>query len=227
MQVPSLPAPNFPESDRRSGYHGWVIAVVGPPRSGKSIFLAELYRQLLQHWPTRVFLHRACPDGEGMWSSEANPELVQQIRKKSEFSAEFMVITLQAIDRLGCNPTHAIVLLDLGGKRTPENVEMLRRATHCIVLSSSAEEIAPWSALAIAANCKILAELHSHRVYDSSDCLDQTARSTLQPQQIPLQGTIINLCRNGPNDCYREAIATLVAMLLQWLEPDRWPLRHI
>jgi CRISPR-associated protein Csx3 len=67
----SSPATGSPP-DPRTGYHGAVIAVGGPPHSGKSVFLAELYRQLLQRQPSGVFLQRACPDGEGMWSNEAD-----------------------------------------------------------------------------------------------------------------------------------------------------------
>ena len=55
-----------PLFDPRSAYQGRVIAIGGPPHSGKSVFLAELYRQLLQRQPTGVFLQRACPDGVGL-----------------------------------------------------------------------------------------------------------------------------------------------------------------
>lgn len=204
-------------SDPRSSYHGIVIAVIGPPHSGKSVFLAELYRQMFNRQPSRVFLHRACPDGEGMWSNEANPAIVQQIRKKSAFSEEFVAITLQGIERLGRNTAHHIVLLDLGGKRTAENAEILRRSTHCIILSAQEEEISQWSAFAITEGCEILAVLQSQLVHcpdDSSTELDQTARSVLRTDAIPVQGRLVNLCRDLPTDCYQETIASLAEILL-------------
>src|SRR3989338_3719348 len=84
-----------------SNYKGMVIAVGGPPHSGKSVFLAELYRQLLARRPAGVFLQRACPDGEGMWSAEADPAVVAEIRRKGNFDAGFMTFTLKSIEALG------------------------------------------------------------------------------------------------------------------------------
>ena len=77
---------SFGLDDVRGRYKGMVVAVGGPPHSGKSVFLAELYRQLLAKRPSGVFLQRACPDGEGMWSAETNPQLVAEIRRKGSFS---------------------------------------------------------------------------------------------------------------------------------------------
>lgn len=213
---------SFPSSDCRHQYCGVVIAVAGPPHSGKSVFLAELYRQLLQREPSKVFLQRACPDGEGMWSNEANPEIVQQIRRKFAFSEEFTLITLQGIERLGRDVHHAIVLLDLGGKRTAENAEILRRSTHCIILSSQVEEIPAWQTFARTEGCEILAVLQSQLVYqvDSlpNPSLDTTARSTLQVNSMPMQGTLVNLSRELGTECYGQAITELAeALVCQYL----------
>jgi CRISPR-associated protein Csx3 len=206
-----------PTLDIRTTYHGAVIAAIGPPHSGKSVFLAELYRQLLQLQPSRVFLHRACPDGEGMWSNEANPEVVQQIRKKSAFTNEFISVTLQSIERLGRNTRHDIVLLDLGGKRTAENAEILRRSTHCIILSSQVESILAWEAFAMTEGCQPIAELCSQLIYVKDSCglnLDLSARSTLQANQFPVRGTLVNLCRDRGIECYRETVSILADRLL-------------
>lgn len=204
--------------DPRTRYHGAVIAIVGPPHSGKSVFLAELYRQLLHRDPTGVFLHRACPDGEGMWSNEADPEIVQQIRKKCAFSEEFVTVTLRGIERLGRNTHHRIVLLDLGGKRTAENAEILRRSTHCIILSSQIEAISAWQTFVTSEGCDVLAIFRSQLIYDSSSFsqanLDLTARSMLQLDTTPITGTLVNLCRDQGTDCYGAAIAVLAEALL-------------
>lgn len=204
--------------DPRTRYHGTVIAIVGPSHSGKSVFLAELYRQLLHRDPTGVFLHRACPDGEGMWSNEADPEIVQLIRKKCAFSEEFVTVTLRSIERLGRNPHHRIVLLDLGGKRTAENAEILRRSTHCIILSSQIEAISAWQTFVISEECEILAVFRSQLIYNSSQGsqtnLDLIARSTLQTDTTPMTGTLVNLCRSQSADCYSDAISTLAEALL-------------
>lgn len=203
--------------DPRADYQGAVIAIVGPPHSGKSIFLAELYRQLLQRQPAQVFLHRACPDGEGMWSNEADQAIVQQIRKKAAFSPEFITITLHSIEQLGRNGCHDIVLLDLGGKRTAENAEILHRSTHCIILSAQPEAISAWQTFATAAGCTILATLCSQLTYTTASAhreLDLTARSSLQIHASPIRGTLVNLCRDQGTDCYQAAIQTLADQLI-------------
>lgn len=218
--TPTSPSPIL---DPRSQYKGIVIAVVGPPHSGKSVFLAELYRQLLDECPSQVFLTRACPDGEGMWSSEADPEIVRQIRRKSAFSDEFISATLQGIERMGRRSQHRLVLLDLGGKRTAENAEILKRSTHCMILSSDVDEIPQWEAFAAAEGCDVLAIFHSQLV----DCLDgdsriqrdMTARSVVQVDTNPMEGLWVNLDRDCGTDCYAEAIATLArALIIRYID---------
>ena len=153
-----------------------------------------------------------------MWSNEANPEVVKQIRRKFAFSEEFITVTLRGIERMGCTPAHAIVLLDLGGKRTAENAEILRRSTHCIIVSSQVEEIPAWQAFASAEGCAVIAVLQSQLIYqvDSSQAqaLDMAARSHLQVDTLPMQGTLVNLCREFGSDCYQEAIEQLAETLL-------------
>ena len=180
--------PHLSPIDPRSSYHGVVIAVAGPPHSGKSVFLAELYRQLLGHQPSGVFLQPACPDGEGMWANESDPQIVRQIRRKFAFSEEFISITLQGIEQLGRNSQKAIVLLDLGGKRSAANAEILRRSTHCMILSSQVDEIPLWELFATTEGCQILAVFHSHLRSISSD----EPRSFLQTDILPMRGTLIN-----------------------------------
>jgi CRISPR-associated protein Csx3 len=194
--------------DIRSTYRGAVIAVVGPPHSGKSVFLAELYRQLLQRQSTGIFLHRACPDGEGMWSSEAQPDRVAAIRRKGAFSPEFVELTLSAIERLGQNPQFSLVLLDLGGRRTAENAEILRRSTHCFILSADPQETQAWQQFVNHEGCAVWGVFISR--------LDATARSQIDCQSQPLQGTLVNLQRNGDVSYYQAAIGQLADFLLEY-----------
>ncbi len=196
--------------DIRSTYRGVVIAIAGPPHSGKSVFLAELYRQLLQRRSTGIFLHRACPDGEGMWSNEAQPERVAAIRRKGAFSPEFVELTLRAIERLGQNPQLALVLLDLGGRRTAENAEILRRSTHCFILSADPEETQAWQQFIANEGCAVLGIFASR--------LDVMAPSQIDCQSQPLQGTLVNLHRNGDAVDYQAAIGQLADFLLQDLQ---------
>src|SRR3990167_3663142 len=120
------PVQQYPPDDVRSKYRGMTVAIGGPPHSVKTVFLAELYRQLLARRPSGAFLQRACPDGEGMWSAESDPALVAEIRRKGSFSQEFMLFTLKSIENLGAGMPR--VLIDLGGLRTAENAEILKRS---------------------------------------------------------------------------------------------------
>lgn len=201
----------YPPTDIRSTYKGLVVAVGGPPHSGKSVFLAELYRQLLARNSSGVFLQRACPDGEGMWSAESDPELVKEIRRKGSFSPEFMNFTIKGIENLG--KRFPIVLLDLGGRRSAENGEILKRATHSIILSSKEDEIQPWHEFGEAEGCRTLAVFDSQLVKTGEGNLDNTVRSTADMQELPLRGHMFNLDRDLGSDTYGGAIGDVA----EWL----------
>lgn len=206
MAKPFLPG------DIRAKYKGMVVAVGGPPHSGKSVFLAELYRQLLARKPSGVFLQRACPDGEGMWSAESDPALVAEIRKKGSFSGEFMSFVLKGIENLG--RAFPILLLDLGGRRTAENAEILRRSTHLIVLSSKEEEDEPWQKFAAAEGCATLAVFRSRLVKREDGVLDESVRSSLDLSSEPVRGELLNLDREAGSEPYREAISRFADWLV-------------
>jgi CRISPR-associated protein Csx3 len=191
----------------RKDYKGIVVAVGGPPHSGKSVFLAELYRQLLARRPSGfVFLQRVAPDGEGMWSNEARPEVV--IRRKGAFSQEFMLFILKSIENLG--RVFPLVLLDLGGKRTAENVEILKRATHFILISSKLEENKAWVEFASAQGCQILAVFNS-RLGEGKSWID------FSPVP-PVRGELVNLDRNGPKEPYQIAVSQFADWLIQFVD---------
>ncbi|MGI0494454.1 hypothetical protein ACN4EG_21935 [Alkalinema pantanalense CENA528] len=197
----------FTPPDVRASYKGRVIAVGGPPHSGKSVFLNALHNALLQQMGDRVFLERACPDGEGKWSAEADPQLVQQLRQKSNFSPEFMQMKLFGIENLGRNKS--LVLLDLGGRRSPENAAILAKATDLIILSSQPSEFAPWEAFATAQGCPVLLKLQSVLQRNAAGSLDTTARSSLDFSTDPATGCMVNLDRATDPDCYIHAIQQL------------------
>ena len=132
--------------------------MVGPPHSGKSVFLAALVTALKARGG-KFFLHRACPDGEGMWSAESAPETVSAIRRKGGFTPGFLAFTCQAIDGLAkCFP---LVLVDCGGRRSGENAEILRHCTHAVVLSSQPMETAAWAEFCQANGCAVIGRIGS------------------------------------------------------------------
>ena len=208
----------FLPGDVRALYKGMVVAIGGPPHSGKTVFLAELYRQLLARRPSGAFLQRACPDGEGMWSAESDPALVAEIRRKGSFSQEFMLFTLKGIENLGRR--FPILLLDLGGRKTAENAEILRRSTHILVLSSKEEEDELWAKFAGDEGCETLAFLRSRLFELAPGVLDTSKRTPDQPWsgEIPLLGELWQLDRKGPPELYREAIGHIAEWLIAQVE---------
>jgi CRISPR-associated protein Csx3 len=200
-----------------------VVAVGGPPHSGKSVFLAELYRQLLERRPSGVFLQRACPDGEGMWSAESDPEKVAEIRRKGSFSPEFMLFTLKSIENLGRK--FRLLLLDLGGRRTAENAEILRRSTHLIVLSSKEEEDESWQKFAAVEGCETLVVFRSRLVKGEDGALDLSVRSSLDLSGDPVRGELLNLDREVQQELgsvtFREAVGQFADWLIAEAEKGR------
>jgi CRISPR-associated protein Csx3 len=191
--------------DVRTTYRGIVVAVGGPPHSGKSVFVAELYRQLLSRTGDRVFLQRACPDGEGMWSAEADPALVQKLRRKGTYSSDFVNHVIESIEAIARRK--AILLVDLGGWRSEENGRVLGRATHCILLSSREDELPRWRRFAEGHGCKTLALFGSKLVTTRSGQSDRRFRSTLDLRSAPVRGSFVNLSRDGSSPLsYRLAV---------------------
>ena len=189
-----------------------VVSVGGPAHSGKSVFLAELYRQLLDRMPGEVFLQRGCPDGEGMWSAESDPSMVKAIRQKGKFGEQFTGWVVDAIR--GLQKGFAITLLDLGGKRLPPNDDILRGSTHCIVLSSQEAETKAWVEYGQSYGCEVLAVIESRLVKNECGDLDSSARSSLDTSATPVAGTLVNLDREAPADPYREAVNALAERLI-------------
>lgn len=189
-----------------------VISVGGPPHSGKSVFLAELYRQLLKQMPGGVFLQRGCPDGEGMWSAESDPSMVKAIRQKGKFGPQFTNWVTGAMR--GLQKGFAITLVDLGGKCFSPNDEILQASTHCIILSSDENETKTWVDYANVHGCELLALLDSKLVRNEVGQLDQSARSELEMDKSPIRGTIVNLDREAPVSPYQEAVSTLAQRII-------------
>lgn len=135
---------------------GVAIAVVGPPHSGKSVFLSALY-DLLRRKGVSFFLQRAAPDGEGMWSAESDQEIVREIRRKGKFTPEFVEKQIRGISRL--KDSFDFVFVDTGGRRSPENREILKGAEYGVILVGDQypeEEVDAWKSFLHGAGVKII-----------------------------------------------------------------------
>ena len=127
-----------------------------------------------------------------------------------------MLFTLGGIQNLGRR--FPILLLDLGGRRTAENAEILNRSTHLILLSSKAEENEPWSQFAAGEGCQTLAVLASRLVKTADGGLDQSVRSSVDFSSEPVRGELLNLDREAGSKPYADAISQFADWLIRRTE---------
>lgn len=183
-----------------------AVLVGGPPHSGKSVLIYSL-SQALRGRGVAHYALRACPDGEGDWSNEAPPELVREIRIKGQWTQEWVERIAADIDR-----RHLPLLVDVGGRPTPEQAALLGRCTHAILLTPDHETRAWWRELVDRHGVPVVAELSS----------DLRGENRLAASDPIVRGTLAGLERrstaSGP------AFDALVDRLAA-LFPDREALR--
>lgn len=141
-----------------------AVVIGGPPHSGKSV-LTYLLTQQLRAWKVAHYVLRACPDGEGDWSQEAPPETVRLLRRKGQFSDAFVDLVCRDLAQ-----RHLPLLVDVGGKPTPEQERIFDQCTHAVLIASDVEALKPWRQLAERHGLVVIAELHS--VLDSADFIE-------------------------------------------------------
>lgn len=178
-----------------------AVLIGGPPHSGKSVLVYSLSRALRQADVPHYVL-RACPDGEGDWSSLADQSLVRTIRIKGKFNGAYVV----RIARYLAN-RHLPLLVDVGGRPTETQQALFGLCTHAILLAAAndpaayAQEMAEWQKMLLRQQVTPLAYLES--LLPGEDRLDESGP--------PLIGAVANLQRGetavGP------VIAALVTQL--------------
>ncbi len=157
-----------------------ALMIGGPPHSGKSV-LAYSLTQALRARQIDHYLLRACPDGEGDWSNEADQGMVQILRPKGVFNAVFVAQIHQAIQgRL------LPLLVDVGGQPRPDQEVILAACSHAILIAADAAGLATWRALAQRLNIPVIAELISSLTDPDARWSDTTT---------PLRGRIFGLVR--------------------------------
>lgn len=114
-----------------------VVVICGPAHSGKSVFLNQLYKLLPSK---RTHLIRGCPDGEGLWSYGKNQREIKTFRKKGKFSREFVDLTIGDIERSQSD----IVLVDVGGIPSEENVRIMSHSDYYVIISSDKDKTLEW-----------------------------------------------------------------------------------
>jgi len=123
-----------------------TVAFIGPPQSGKTVFLYALFKQLLKQDPIytnkNIFIVKACPDGEGIWASELPLNVVKELRYKNAFSPEFVEDVLVQIKNT--KKSKSVIFVDCGGKADEYNRQILAQCTHAIIVSANNDETKRW-----------------------------------------------------------------------------------
>lgn len=140
-----------------------IIALVGPPHSGKSVLLFNLKEHLQKSmsdtFQNDFFILRACPDGEGDWFGEISEELGKIIRYKKMFDDEFVNNTIESIHNL--SKTKKMLFVDLGGKIDKINQKILNECSHAILVSKDDRESNEWRGALKLCGVVLLAEINS------------------------------------------------------------------
>ena len=132
-----------------------AVMVGGPPHSGKSVLVYSL-TQMLRARKVEHYVLRACPDGEGDFSQEADQTTVRNLRHKGRFTAAYIERICKALDgRL------LPLIVDVGGKPKPPQEVIFQRCTHAILIAASAEGLTEWRERAQRHGMTVIAELRS------------------------------------------------------------------
>jgi CRISPR-associated protein Csx3 len=182
-----------------------AVVIGGPPHSGKSV-LTYLLTRRLRALKVEHYVLRACPDGEGDWSQETPPERVRLLRQKGQFSQDF-------VDRV-CRDLaqrHLPLIVDVGGKPTPDQERILDQCTHAVLISANEAGLKEWRDRFERHGLPIIAELRS--VLIGEDCIEA---------EIPvLRGQIANLERfTGVGGLMVEALAQQLQCLMTYTDAD-------
>lgn len=134
--------------------------------------------------PDHYILIYGCPDGENHSSNIANQAIAQIVRQKGHFDLTFIAFATKSIR----NAEQRLVLVDVGGVRSPENEKIFKECDGYVILSSTPEEISLWREFGDRLGLKCLAELDSRLSEE---------KSVIYPDQSDgiLRGLVVGLER--------------------------------
>lgn len=193
-QSPEVLAENIPTIDIAESLaerqeklkRGIKIVIGGPPHSGKSVFIEALTQNLDKD---NTFSFSAAPDGEGPWLQRHydNPEVVK-FRQKGKFTPEFVADRKKKIrDWEG-----PLMIIDVGGRTSEENAQMIEGATHAIILAGDLSKVAEWRDFFEENNIEVIAKLHSH--YQGN----HDVQRPMEPEKSHIVSSVHHLERGKP-----------------------------
>lgn len=159
-----------------------AVMIGGPPHSGKTV-LATALSQALRRRGVEHYVLRACPDGEGNWSSQADALLVRALRYKGQITPEYVRLVCRDIAN-----RHLPLIVDVGGQPAEFQEAVFDQCTHAILLTPQTEKRVWWRQLAARHNLPLLADLHSSRA----------GRSRVWHMRPVLQAKLCHLERQQP-----------------------------
>lgn len=141
-----------------------AVAIVGPPNSGKSVLMYALRLALQQRlspevYQRRVYVMRACPDGEGDWFSQISAEEGKLLRYKNAFDDEFVQKAVSELNAL--KQQKQLLLVDCGGQIDKKNQQILNLCTHGIIVSAQTCAFPEWRGALASSEVQVVAEVES------------------------------------------------------------------
>jgi len=184
------------------------VVLCGAPNTGKTVFRDGLKEAILERddVPQDFYTISGCPDGDGSWfaqTAQKYPELAAELKAeyKAKFTPEFAQDKARTVEVI----KNSLLLLDVGGKISPENELIMAQATHAVILAKSESEVADWQAFCRQLNLTVIAIIYSS--------LDATT-DTIQTQTPQLRGTVHRLIR-GESVKTRPMIQELAKQLVE------------
>lgn len=184
---------------------GIKVVVGGPPHSGKSVFIEGLTANLDR---TKTFSFSAAPDGEGAWLQKHynDPEVVK-LRRKGKFTPEFVADRKKKIhDWEG-----PLMMIDIGGRTSEENAQMIEGATHAIILAGDLSKMSEWRNFFEQNNVQVIAKLHSH--YQGNKDIQRP----MEPEKEHIVSSVYHLERGEPS-YDRETIKQVAGLISDLVE---------
>lgn len=138
-----------------------VIAFFGPPHSGKTVFMTALFKRLLNEdyafFNRNALIVKGTPDGEGIWASEIDMELVKAIRYKNNYTDKFIREVTGYLKT--AVKTKPIIFVDCGGLLDKSKEKIAQYSTHSIIVSNDGDSFDGWRK--VSSNLKIISEVES------------------------------------------------------------------